>query len=42
MIGTEKLAVPVCRSGETFSPMPWSAPPPLGRDMTELDEVPDF
>src|SRR5205823_635245 len=38
-IGIVKLPVPVKRSGENFSPMPWSAPPPLGREMISLGAV---
>jgi len=38
-IGTEKFPVPVCRSGENFSPIPLSAPPPLGNEITELEFV---
>gem|GEM_PF-3227285 len=33
-MGTLKLPVPVTRSGEKLSPMPATAPPPLGREMT--------
>src|SRR5215470_16633595 len=41
-IGTEKFPVPVCRSGANFSPMPCSAPPPLGSVIPELEVVGDF
>ena len=40
-IGTAPLPVPVNRSGEKVSPMPCSAPPPVGRLMTWGD-VPDL
>ena len=40
-MGTVELPVPVNRSGENFSPMPFSAPPPLGSEMIWL-EVPDL
>ncbi len=40
-MGTLKLPVPVCRSGEKVSPIPDSAPPPWGREMTWSD-VPDL
>ena len=33
----ERFPVPVCRSGENFSPSPCSAPPPLGRAMPGAD-----
>jgi hypothetical protein len=35
-MGTVKFPVPVWRSGENFSPMPCSAPPPLGSEGTWL------
>jgi hypothetical protein len=38
-MGTVKLPVPVKRSGENFSPMPFCAPPPLGREMTEAFDL---
>ena len=34
--GTVKLPVPVCRSGENFSPIPLSAPPPCGTAIKSL------
>src|SRR4030095_11466186 len=37
-IGTVKLPVPVCRSGENFSPIPCIAPPPLGVEIAPLEE----
>jgi hypothetical protein len=33
--GTEKLPVPVNRSGANFSPSPPAAPPPAGNEITE-------
>jgi hypothetical protein len=35
-IGTEKLPVPVKRSGENFSPTPDSAPPPFGNEIAGM------
>src|SRR5512133_684969 len=40
-IGTVKLPVPVKRSGENVSPMPFTAPPPVGRVMA-WDVTPDL
>ena len=40
-IGTEKLPVPVNRSGANFSPTPVMAPPPVGSEIPDpppLDE----
>src|SRR5215211_3415323 len=39
-MGTVKLPVPVWRSGENFSPIPWRAPPPLGSEIIWFEEVP--
>lgn len=36
-MGTVKFPVPVNRSGENFSPNPFCAPPPLGREMIWLE-----
>src|SRR5215217_3246740 len=35
-IGTVKFPVPVCRSGENFSPIPCKAPPSFGSEITWL------
>jgi len=36
-MGTVKFPVPVNRSGENFSPIPFCAPPPLGTEMIWLE-----
>jgi hypothetical protein len=38
-IGTEKLPVPVNKSGENFSPKPFCAPPPLGVLITDVPDL---
>ena len=40
-IGTVRLPVPVCRSGENVSPMPLIAPPPAGSEIT-ASAIPDL
>src|SRR5437868_2451275 len=40
-IGTERLPVPVNKSGANVSPIPCSAPPPFGIEMTWL-AIPDL